>query len=139
MTAADDDRSEHFEIQLHGQILEVKFLSPQLFEHLVMNEVDDELNATVRQHHPRHIVFDFASVSFCSTSIINALLAVRRKVTRDGGEVALADLQTAVRRAFRVLNLDTVFLVCASVEDALAELQRLDDGEDTADEPLKSE
>lgn len=139
MSAADDDRSEHFDTQLHGQVLEVKFISPQLFEHLVMNEVDDELNAAVRRHQPRHIVFDFASVEFCSTSIINALLAVRRQVTRDGGEVALADLQTTVRRAFRVLNLDTVFLVCPSVDEALAELRRRDEGEDTSDEPLKPE
>lgn len=131
MTPPSEPVDQHFCADRRGPILEVKFISPQLYEHLVVDEVDVELQALVDEQSPRYVLFDFSSVDFCSTSIINALLRVRRRVVRIGGEVVLAELHTAVRSAFRVLNLDTVFDVYQCVEEARDALLRLaeQDGE----------
>ena len=129
--------SQHFQIELHdtSEILVVQFTSPQLFEYLVINELDDALKSVIREHRPRHVVFDFSSVEFCSTSIINALIRVRRKQGRKDGCVAICEMRPAVHNAFKVLNLDNgVFEVCTTKDRALDYLRSLDDkDDDTAD------
>ena len=112
--------STHFQIELHGRVLVIQFLPPQLFEHLVLNELDDELREAIREYEPRYAVFDFSRVSFCSSSIINALLRVRKRLARQGGQVAIAELNGGVLEAFKVLSLDrNVFVPFDTVQAAV--------------------
>ena len=69
---SDSLPSSHFQIEIHGQVLVIDFVSPQLYEHLVLNELDQELRAAMSEYRPTHVVFDFRHVDFCSSSMISA-------------------------------------------------------------------
>ena len=128
-----ESESSHFQIELHDRVLVIQFISPQLYEHLVLNEVEQELKEALREYKPRHVVFDFSNVDFCSSSIISAMLNVRRSIKKSGGSVAIAELKPIVEQAFRVLGLDSqVFARCATTKLAVEYLQSLSE-DDTVD------
>lgn len=130
---SDSLPSSHFQIELHGQVLVIEFVSPRLYEYLVLNELDQELRAALSEYRPTHVVFDFRHVDFCSSSLISAMLMVRRKVRKRGGIVALSTLQPNIVDTFRVLCMDQRLLPQhEDTQAAIASLQQFDADDDTA-------
>lgn len=112
---------KHIRPEPSGDNQVIRFVHSQLFETLLLSEVDRELSNFVANERPRHLVFDFEGVEYCSTSLINILLRVRREVAEGDGSLALCNLRQTVRDAFRMLNLEGhVFSIFDTLDDALA-------------------
>lgn len=102
-----------------GAVTIVTFKSDQLIDHMVLTDVQEDLLA-VAETEPSHLLIDFTDVEFCSTSLINALLRVRRKATEQQTQLRLCQMQPTVRDAFQMLNLDgTIFDIHEYRRDAL--------------------
>src|SRR5262249_45089217 len=69
--------------------------------------------------HPSLIVFDMAGIGFAASLFMGALVAFRRGIVRNGGQVRLAALQPNVEAAFRTARLGELFPILATVQAAL--------------------
>ena len=82
-------------------------------------ELSDYLIAAMQQAGP-HLVVDLSGVSFMDSTGLKVLLASNKRVHLVGGHLALAAPGRSVRKVLAVTGLDQTFVVCDSVDDALA-------------------
>jgi anti-anti-sigma factor len=68
---------------------------------------------------PRLVVFDLAGLDFVTSLAMGVLVGFRRGVCRYGGEVKLAALRPLVLGAFLTAQLQELFPVTETVEEAL--------------------
>jgi anti-anti-sigma factor len=113
-------KRRRFDVALSGDVTIVRLKDPRLSELLEITELHDELIDFIEQQEPRHLLVDFATVTACSTAVINALLRAKKRLLNHGGRFALCSMHEKVREAYRVLNLDgTVFEIYDSLPEAL--------------------
>jgi anti-sigma B factor antagonist len=66
----------------------------------------------------KHIVFDLSGVTHIDSTGIGRFIDAYSKIGKLGGQIRMAGASGAVRDAFRVTRLDTVFPFFATVDDA---------------------
>jgi anti-anti-sigma factor len=111
--------SQHFDVQQDGDVTVVTLTSPELLDHLVTHEMQDELFAFAENEKPKRLIVDFQQVRRCSTEIINAMLRTRKRVAGAGGDVRLCGMHKHIRDVFRMLNLEgNVFEIFDTLDEA---------------------
>lgn len=70
-----------------------------------------------------HMVLDFSHVEFFGSSFIEVLFRVWKRLQQRGGGFALANVSTYCQEVLKTTHLDTLWPVCATVEDAAALLK----------------
>ena len=117
------DQNRHLRLTEREGCLIITLTSPKLFQRLVLDEVERELLGVLEQAKPRGVVVDFSAVEICATSVITALLRLKKRLRQLKTPLIMAALQPAVHETFRLLNLiDTVFIVRHSVAESVIEL-----------------
>lgn len=113
--------SKYFTVQA-GPITTIRFIEPELFDSVLVGELGDELIEFAENEKPAKLVLDFSEVEFCSTSLINTLLRIKKIVTRDNpGRMKLCSMSDNVKDAFVMLNLaGSVFDIHDSLADTAA-------------------
>jgi len=86
--------------------------SPELRTHLL-----DLLNRTK----PRRLVLNLGGVPYMDSSALAVLVEALKKMMKTGGRVFLVALQPRVKGLIEIARLATIFGICASEQDALAE------------------
>lgn len=109
-----------FDVAMSGDVTILRLKDPHLSELLEITELHDEMLDYIEQQNPRNLLVDFATVTHCSTAVINALLRAKKRLLGCGGRFMLCSMHEKVRDAYRVLNLDgTVFEIHDSLPEAL--------------------
>jgi anti-anti-sigma regulatory factor len=109
-----------FDVALSGDVTILRLKDPHLSELLEITELHDEMLEYIEQQSPHNLLVDFATVTHCSTAVINALLRAKKRLLKSGGRFMLCSMHDKVREAYRVLNLDgTVFEIYDSLPEAL--------------------
>jgi anti-sigma B factor antagonist len=80
------------------------------------------LNASIEQGHTA-LVLDLRGVVFIDSTGLSVLLNALRRLTRQGGRMALVCTNPTVLRLFEITRLDTTFDIHAEVEPALEQVQ----------------
>jgi anti-anti-sigma factor len=116
--------SKYFEVQ-QGQITTIRFVEQELFDSLMVEELRNNLIDFAESETPEKLLLDFSAVEFCSTSVINTLLRLKKVVSRDKtGVLKLCGMKENVLSAFEMLNLvGTVFDIYDTPEDATASFE----------------
>ncbi|MDO8519946.1 MAG: STAS domain-containing protein [Deltaproteobacteria bacterium] len=65
------------------------------------------------------IVLDFSKVEFIDSACLGALVAVARKLRKNGGDVRIASPLEEVRSIFQITRLDKIFQIFANPEEAV--------------------
>ena len=68
----------------------------------------------------KYLVLDLARVRFLDSTALGVLLSGQRRAQAAGGSIALAAIDTNMKRVFEVTGLTSVFGVYPSVDDALS-------------------
>jgi anti-sigma B factor antagonist len=68
----------------------------------------------------RELVIDLSAVEFCDSSGLSALLFAERQMRENGGSVKLAGLTNNVASLIKISQLDRIFPIHPSVDDALS-------------------
>lgn len=76
----------------------------------------------IRTHKPKRLLIDLQHVAFVSTTAINMLLVVLKRVRTYGGEVYLTNLNTAVRQVFETMRLTEIFEIYPDRQTSLAQI-----------------
>ena len=67
----------------------------------------------------RRIVLDLAGVPYMDSSGVASLVKLLSRVRREGMDLKLCRLTERVRSIFEITRLDTVFPICASLQEAV--------------------
>lgn len=84
--------------------------------------VADEFGAAIDraiQTQPSHILFNFAGVSFMSSSAFRVLLAALKKVKAGAGQLRLAEMNAHLEETFKLTGFDALFEVFSDEAEAL--------------------
>ncbi|NLX04271.1 MAG: STAS domain-containing protein [Phycisphaerae bacterium] len=65
----------------------------------------------IQSHRPKKLLIDLRHVAFVSTTAINMLLVVLKRVRTYGGDVYLTNLNAAVRQVFETMRLTEIFQI----------------------------
>lgn len=68
----------------------------------------------------RHVVFDFRSVPYFGSAMLETMLTLWRDVRSRGGRLAVCNLSEAERELIATVKFDTLWPIGATREDALA-------------------
>ena len=96
----------YFHVEDQDEQIVIRMTEPQLYGDIVGEVLRLELTELIKTKKPRCLLIDFERVTTISSSIIAALLAVKRRLDREGGELKLCDVPPAVRQVFRTLHLE---------------------------------
>lgn len=119
--AAVADNTQHFKLEVAGDVYVIHLNDPKLFEIVTVSELQDQLLKLVDEQSPNKVVVDFTDVAHCSTAVVNGLLRVKKRVVKAGGQLKLSGMSETIREAYRLLNLDgTVFHIYPTRDDAVA-------------------
>lgn len=71
------------------------------------------------EKNPQRMIVDLAQVTYMDSSGVASLVKLLSRVRRGKIELKLASLTPRVRSVFEITRLDTVFEICATVQEAL--------------------
>jgi anti-sigma B factor antagonist len=71
----------------------------------------------------RQLLLDFRAVEALTSTILAALLALRSRLLKAGGRLALCGLRPEIREVFVIASLEGLLNVCPTEQDGLALLQ----------------
>ena len=81
-------------------------------------QFQQELLASLDRH-PSRIIVDLSQVGYMDSSGVASLVKLLARVRREKVGLKLAGLTPRVRSVFEITRLDSVFEICASVEEAM--------------------
>jgi anti-anti-sigma factor len=81
--------------------------------------LDEQLRSSLSSE-PQFVILDLAGLSLVGPAALQTLAEIRREVCRKGGEVWLTGLQPAVWLALHAARLERLFVIRASLTQALS-------------------
>lgn len=76
------------------------------------------------------LIVDLSAVEYCDSAGLSALLLAQRQMSANGGDVRLVGLSPSVRSLLSLTQLDRVFPIFATLDEALDAEPSLDDDDD---------
>lgn len=89
-------------------------------EETKIQDLAREFASLVEQVGARTLVVDLGAVGFLTSSSIGVLIAMLKRVRAHGGQMRLCCLQPEIRELFAITQIDRVFEIHATVDEALA-------------------
>lgn len=68
---------------------------------------------------PKKLILNLRDVPYMDSSAIAVLVETLQKIRKTGGSVYLTDLQPRVKGLLEIARLETIFVLCASEDEAL--------------------
>ena len=98
----------YFDVEQRGSIIEIHLADTRFFDTERYAELLDELLAFVDQERPRRLLVNLSRVGYCSTAVMNALIAVQKHLASlpAAGVMKLCGASEVVNEALRRLKLD---------------------------------
>lgn len=85
-------------------------------------ELEETINAHINQGE-KFLVFDLGDVHYLSSSGIRVFIATMRQLKENNGRMILANLTPNVHKTLKIVELDGLFEIMGSVNDALKVLK----------------
>ncbi len=82
-------------------------------------ETLEEAALHLKAERPALLVVDVSGLSYMSSLTMGALVKLHRAINSQGGKVKFAGAQPRIQEVLQYARLDTLFELCASVDDAL--------------------
>jgi len=82
--------------------------------------VGQQLLRFLEQHKPKKLVLNLGEVPYMDSSAIAVLVEALQKMRKTGGKIYLTHLQPRVKGLLEIARLDTIFVIAADENEALA-------------------
>ena len=109
-----------------GEVIHIEKNEDVVIAGLAIEAVTMEENEAVKcklsqviEEGGKKIIFDFSKTTFISSIVLASLIFVLNRVREMGGDMVLCGVQGKVKEIFEVTNLDKVFKIYSTREDAL--------------------
>lgn len=116
-------REEGTTYEIYERCLIIR-LSEELDHHNAL-KIREKADKLIDRNNIKHIIFDFSGAGFMDSAGIGVIMGRYRKVIFIGGKTAVANVNSAVDRIFRISGLYKIIDKYDSVESALNIIQKI--------------
>jgi anti-sigma B factor antagonist len=113
-------KSELIRVSRRDDIVQVDLLTPVLIGDGAIDRMADEVAEIIDAETIPRIVMNFEQVRYISSMMLGTLIALFNRVTARGGQLRLASLRERHQRLLVMVQLDGVFEVHPTPEQAAA-------------------
>jgi anti-sigma B factor antagonist len=106
----------------HQEGIPVFHMIGRLMDQQQADRLMEALNAELGKG-PASVVLDMSDLQYMNSTGLNILISVLTTTRNKGGDTLIASVSHSVRQLFVVTKLDSVFILTASVEEAIAKLK----------------
>jgi anti-sigma B factor antagonist len=85
----------------------------------VSPDLRTDLFSMLQKTGAKRLIFDLVAVPYMDSSAIAVLVEALQKLRKSGGKVLLTGLQPRVKGLLEIARLNSIFTVCASVDEAI--------------------
>ena len=127
MPSDADLTNEFFQVRRHGDIA-VVIPSPQI-EHLpetLLQPAAQMVLAPLKEDPPNQIIIDLSQVGYFGSAFITFLLRCHEILKSRGSDLSLAGVNPQIRELLRTTNLDTLWALYDSANEAIGALGGVD-------------
>lgn len=103
-----------------GEVTVVRFVDRKILDAANIQELGDELFALVEKDDRKSLLLNFSRVEFLSSSALNKLIVLDKKVKSHGGRMKLCCLRPEIKEVFSITKLDQVFDIREAESEALS-------------------
>lgn len=107
------------EVTVIGKVTVVRFVDRKILDAANIQELGDELFELAAQDQHRYMLLNFSQVEFLSSSALNKLIILEKKVKRQEGQLKLCCLRPEITEVFSITNLNRVFDIRETEVDAI--------------------
>jgi len=101
--------------------LVIEFMSTEL-DHYITNEVRDEIDNILISKSVRNIIFDFKNINFMDSSGIGVIIGRYKKISNDGGKVAVVNVNARVKKIFDLSGMNKIIGIYDTYEEVVSSL-----------------
>ena len=113
-----------FHVAFHGPLVVITpAVSVESLQWASIEEAADEVLAPLHKQEVPRVVFDLSRLKYFGTVFLAVLVRCHKLVKGRGGEMALAGPSTIARETLAVTQLDTIWRIFDTPEEALAALR----------------
>ncbi|TDJ57883.1 MAG: anti-sigma factor antagonist [Planctomycetota bacterium] len=109
----------YLDIRRVGEALVLKFTRTDMTDAAFIARLGDEIYQIVRGMEKPKVVVDFSDVTRLSSATLGMLVALRKIVTRQEGQMRVTHIADDLIEIFKMTRLDVTLQVCGSNEAAL--------------------
>ena len=97
----------------------VEFTRAELTDAALIKTIGDDIYHIVRRLDRPKVVVDFQKVERLSSAALGMLIALEKVITRQSGQLRIANVSEDVREIFRITRLDNVLPIRNSTQEAV--------------------
>ncbi len=107
------------EITIVGKVTIVRFIDRKILDAASIEELGEELFELASSDNHKYLLLNFSQVEFLSSSALNKLIILEKKVKRNAGQLKLCCLRPEIKEVFSITNLNQVFDIRETEVEAL--------------------
>ena len=106
-----------------GEIRIISINCKKLLEEEHINSVREQILEVIDKSISPKIVIDFSAVEFLSSAMLGALIRIKKAVDDKNGKLALCEIQSSIKKIFKITSLDKLFNIYGKSEKALKNVE----------------
>lgn len=85
-------------------------------------DLEVQLNQLLNENSAKKIILDFSNVQHISSSGLRVIVSFYKRVVSNDGKLAITSLNNNIKKIFKIVELDTVFDIYDSIDEALSKI-----------------
>jgi anti-sigma B factor antagonist len=110
---------ECIRLSSHGDVAVVRLIDDRVMDLQRISRLGEELMSLADSQSPVKVVINMDNVRFLSSSAINKLIVLERRLSSNGGNLKLSNLRQEVEEVFNITQLSSVFDICPDEQQAI--------------------
>ena len=101
-----------------GGVLEISFLEKNILDEKNIQQIGQELNASIEGKSAPNMIIDFGNVQHLSSAALGILITMNSRIGDLDGRMCLTNIRPEIFEIFRITKLDRIFTVYETVKAA---------------------
>ena len=102
-----------------GSVVIAAFPNDRIIDELLIQKLGEEMIQLIQQEQYKHVIINFQTVEFMSSAMLGKLNLLNKKSREAGKTLQFCCINDNLMEVFRITNLDRVFTIVATEEDAV--------------------
>lgn len=100
----------------------VSFVTSRILDQSNVQQLGEEFDELVDEHHLKKVVVNFENVSYMSSAVMGKLVALLKKVQAAGGQLMLCNIEDSIYEIFEIMRFDRMFSIADNEDEAVLAL-----------------
>jgi anti-anti-sigma factor len=106
-------------VREEGEIVLVTLVDRSILDVAVLHQIGEEIGGLIDARPEPRLIVDFSEVELLSSSGLSVLIAIHKKIRAKDGKLCLAGMTTRVHQIFTVTQLDKIFTIHRTIQEAI--------------------